>query len=137
MSFKDTVARLSKNRKVITLICLYMHKNSSTSSNNTAPRHYLHMKHLHFKHDNNSTPGVLIEEIWKLMNVASCLNQTIMTICGTMGKWMCVYMRTKGIYISSLWEIMIKHNCWWHIIHSYTQKLYACMYTLILAICCA
>ena len=41
-----------------------MHKNSSTYSNNTALWHYLGMKHLDFKRDNNSTSGVLIEEIW-------------------------------------------------------------------------
>ena len=31
---------------------------------NTALWHYLGTKDLDFKHENNSTPGVLIEEIW-------------------------------------------------------------------------
>ena len=38
-----------------------MHKNSSTPLNNTALWDYLSTKHLDFKHENNSTPGVLIE----------------------------------------------------------------------------
>ena len=41
--------------------CVY--KNSSALSNNTATWHYLGTKHLDFRHENNSTPGVLIKEI--------------------------------------------------------------------------
>ena len=40
-----------------------MHKNSCTSSNNTALWHYLGTKHLNFRSENNNTPGVLIKEI--------------------------------------------------------------------------
>ena len=40
-----------------------MYKNSSTPLNDTALWHYLGTKRLDFRHENNSTPGVLIEEI--------------------------------------------------------------------------
>ena len=40
-----------------------MYKNSTAPSNNTALWHYLGTKDLDFWHENNSTPGVLIEEI--------------------------------------------------------------------------
>ena len=39
-----------------------MYKNSSTSSNNTTLWHYLGTKRLDYRHENYSTPGVLIEE---------------------------------------------------------------------------
>ena len=39
-----------------------MHKNSSAPSNHTALWHYLGTNHLDFRRENNSTPGVLIEE---------------------------------------------------------------------------
>ena len=41
-----------------------MYKRSSTPSNNTALWHYLSTKHLDFRHENDSTPGVLIKEMW-------------------------------------------------------------------------
>ena len=41
-----------------------MYKNSSALLNNTTVWHYLGTKHLDFRHENNSTPGVLIEKIW-------------------------------------------------------------------------
>ena len=41
-----------------------MYKNSSTPLNNTALWQYLGTKGLKFTHENNSTPGILIEEIW-------------------------------------------------------------------------
>ena len=47
--------------KLFLTACLY--KNSSAFSINTALWHYLGTKHLDFRHENNSTPGVLIEEI--------------------------------------------------------------------------
>ena len=40
-----------------------MYKNSSTPSTTTALWHYLNTNLLDFRHENNSTPGVLIEEI--------------------------------------------------------------------------
>ena len=40
-----------------------MHKNSSTPVNNTALWDYLGTKHLDFRRDVNTTPGVLIKEI--------------------------------------------------------------------------
>ena len=40
-----------------------MYKNTSTPSNNIALRHYLSTKNLDFRSKNNSTLGVLIEEI--------------------------------------------------------------------------
>ena len=40
-----------------------MYKNSSAPLNNTALWHYLGKKHLEFRHENNSTPGILIKEI--------------------------------------------------------------------------
>ena len=43
-----------------------MHKNSSTPSSNIALWHYLGTKHLDYRHENNSTPGVLIKEIQQL-----------------------------------------------------------------------
>ena len=58
-----TIARLSKNKKLITYIaCMY--KNSSIPSNNTILWHYLGRKYLVLRHENDSTPEVLIEEIW-------------------------------------------------------------------------
>ena len=41
----------------------HMCKNSSTPSINAALWHYLGTYNLNFRHENNSTPGVLIEEI--------------------------------------------------------------------------
>ena len=41
-----------------------MYKNSNAPSNNTALWHYLGTKYLDFRSKNNSTPGVLIKEIW-------------------------------------------------------------------------
>ena len=41
-----------------------MYKISSVPSNNIALWHYLGTKHLDFRHENNNTPGVLIEEMW-------------------------------------------------------------------------
>ena len=32
--------------------------------NDAALWHYLGTKHLDFRHENNSTPGILIKEIW-------------------------------------------------------------------------
>ena len=43
-----------------------MYKTSSTPSNNTTLWHYLGTKHLDFRHEHNSTPGVLIKEIQTL-----------------------------------------------------------------------
>ena len=43
-----------------------MYKNSNAPSNNIALWHYLSTKHLDFRHESNSTPGVLIKEIWYL-----------------------------------------------------------------------
>ena len=40
-----------------------MYKYSSVPSNNTALWHYLDTKYLNFRHENNSTPGLLVEEI--------------------------------------------------------------------------
>ena len=40
-----------------------MYKNSSTPLNNTTLWHYLGTKGLDFRHQNNCTPEVLIEEI--------------------------------------------------------------------------
>ena len=40
-----------------------MNKNSSVPSNNTTLSHYLGTKHFDFRHENNSTSGVLIEEM--------------------------------------------------------------------------
>ena len=40
-----------------------MYKNSSAPSDNTVLWHYLDTKHLDFMCENNSTPGILIEEI--------------------------------------------------------------------------
>ena len=40
-----------------------MYKNSSATLNNTALRHYLSIKHLDSRCENNSTLGVLIEKI--------------------------------------------------------------------------
>ena len=40
-----------------------MYKNSSATTNNTALWHYLGIKHLDFRRENDSTQGVLIEEI--------------------------------------------------------------------------
>ena len=57
----DTIARLSKNKKIIIITC--MHKNSSAPSNNIALWYYLGTKHLDFMCEDNSTPGVLIMEI--------------------------------------------------------------------------
>ena len=53
-----------------------MYKNSSTPSNNTTLWHYLGTKHLDFRHENKSTPGLLIEEIqylYVLIYLTSCL----------------------------------------------------------------
>ena len=60
----DTIVRLSKNKNITAC----MHKNSSTPSKNTALWHYLGIKHLYFRHESNSTPGVLIEETWYLIH---------------------------------------------------------------------
>ena len=40
-----------------------MHENSSAPSNNIALWHCLGTKYLGFRHESNSTPGVLIKEI--------------------------------------------------------------------------
>ena len=50
-----------EDNKLIVTACLY--KNGSASSINTTLWHYLGTKHLDFGHENNSIPGVLIEEI--------------------------------------------------------------------------
>ena len=52
-----------------------MHKNSSAPSNNAALWHYLGTKQLDFRQENNSTPGVLIKEIWCTKSAATgCKN---------------------------------------------------------------
>ena len=57
-----------------------MYKNSSEPSKNTALWHYLGTKHLDFRHENISTPGVLIEEIRYLhYNPMATLLQTVLT----------------------------------------------------------
>ena len=59
----DTIAVLSKNKKLLHITaCMY--KNSSAFSNNTALWHYLGTKHLDYRRENNSTPRVLIKETW-------------------------------------------------------------------------
>ena len=54
-----------------------MFKNSSIPSNNTTLWHYLGTKHLDFRHENKSTPGVLIEEIYSIFNVLIYLTSWI------------------------------------------------------------
>ena len=44
-----------------------MYKNSSTPWNNTILWHYLGMKHLDFRRKNNSTPGVLVKIMVKVL----------------------------------------------------------------------
>ena len=56
--------RLSKNKKLIAYtVTACMYKNSNAPSNNTGLWYYFGTKHLDFRHENNSTPGVLIEEL--------------------------------------------------------------------------
>ena len=64
----DTMARLSKNKKLIThSITTCMYKNSSTPWNNTILWYYLGMKRLDIRRKNNSTPGVLIKNTVKVI----------------------------------------------------------------------
>ena len=41
-----------------------MYKNSNTPLNNTTLWYYVGAKHLNFRYEDNSIPGVLIKEIW-------------------------------------------------------------------------
>ena len=41
-----------------------MYINSSAPLNNTTLWYYLCTKHLDFRYEDNSTPGMLIKEIW-------------------------------------------------------------------------
>ena len=45
------------------LLLVYSYKSSGASLISTALWYYLGTKHLDFRHENNSTPGVLIEDI--------------------------------------------------------------------------
>ena len=49
----------------------HVYKNSSAPSINAALWHYLGTYNLDFRHENNSTPGVLIEEI-RFIDVSFC-----------------------------------------------------------------
>ena len=46
-----------------------MYKNSNAPSNNTVLWHYLGTKHLNFRHENNSIPGVLIKEVYTVLKL--------------------------------------------------------------------
>ena len=57
----DTVSVISVDTDVENIFIMY--KNSSTPSINATLWQFLDTKHLDFRHDNNSTPEILIKEI--------------------------------------------------------------------------
>ena len=61
-----------------------MYKNSSTLLINSALWHYLCTKHWDFRHENNSTPEVLIEEILYGMHIKlvnTDMTKSLICIC--------------------------------------------------------
>ena len=74
-----------------------MYKNSSIPSNNTALWYYLGTKQLDLRCESNSTPGVLIEEIWYLLFNFSC---TLITV--SIHSWVAYLSYGTRAYISGL-----------------------------------
>ena len=75
-----------------------MHKNCSACLNSTALGHYLNIKHLDFRHKNNSTLGILSKEINMLVAyVHACCKQcnhinmhtTCTCVYCIVDKWQC------------------------------------------------
>ena len=60
---KISIVTISVALFKLILKIIFTCKNSSASSINAALWHYLGTYNLDFRHENNSTPGVLIEEI--------------------------------------------------------------------------
>ena len=81
-----------------------MYKISSTPSNNTTLWHYLGIKHLDFRHENNSASEVLIKE-----------KQYILCVCACMRACMCVY-NTYICMCIMIWEFIsgcrLFHGFW-------------------------
>ena len=63
-----------------------MYKNKSTPSNNITLWHHLGTKRLDYRHENNSTPGVLIKEI-RLLSIHALVYFSY-----------CTEMRTDGYH---------------------------------------
>ena len=102
------MARLSKNKKLIMYILnACMHKNSSTPLNNTALQHYLGTKHLDFRRENNSTSGILIQEIWYIVLI-SCDQ----TPCSS-------YMTSPLMVYQATYNIIIICGIWYRIAQNF------------------
>ena len=99
-----------------------MYKNSSAPLNNTALWHYLGTKHLDFRCENNSNPGVLIKEIWyyifvnqgffksffSTMSVCMCVSPKLVITIHM--KWNCISQSNKCYNFRSLYVTLAVDN---------------------------
>ena len=90
-----------------------MYKNSSAPSSNTTLQHYLGIKHLDFRRKNNSTSGILIEEIRYIVLISydqtpssSYMASPLMVYQATYNMWdliykICIYGKlVLGTYVA-------------------------------------